>query len=644
MHDNLILKIFLNKKQRVDSNKIRKLSKYPNIKEYLENKYKDSFSITETINRIHYNIKVHPKCPVCGKYVAYAGISNGVIRFKETCSQECANKYKKHERTVQTCLNKYGVRNGGSSSQARQKIKETCLKKYGVDHPWKSSSIHSKCLDTIKLKYNVNSTFMLDGSKETIKEKFRVDNVMKLQEIKDHIKETCIDKYGVDHPWKNKEIRKKCQDTFKLHTGYNSPIQFPGMAQKVFEIRKINGTTNTSKPEEYIYDVLIKIFGENDIKRQYKDEMRYPYFCDFYIVSQDLFIEYNGFQGHGKHPFNINSKEDNDIVEEWINRYKNGHPMYKSMIDTWTKKDPQKRNVAKTNKLRYCEFFNIEDFDFWISSSVRNLEFTNETLNNEYKNIVSHEGKLSLNNSKYNKIILQFQQNNIYKIEQNLYDDLYIRYKLIENRKKYTNKEITKQVLLKGFKISGIYYGYSMFNPMLAKWFVQNYHLENMICYDPTGGWGHRLLGIAPFVKKYIYNDLSEHTLEGCKNIAKFCNLNNIDFYNQDAKSFNPNEDYDFMFTCPPYYDGKRNIEEYECDGFDSQEEYYDFLMSLYNKYKNKESCKIFGLVIREDMIPNEIKDDVKESYCLTKNYKTHYARKTKKKYDEYLFIFNKSL
>ena len=117
-----------------------------------------------------------------------------------------------------------------------------------------------------------------------------------------------------------------------------------------------------------------------------------------------------------------------------------------------------------------------------------------------------------------------------------------------------------------------------MFNPVLAKWFIQKFNLENKICYDPCGGWGHRLLGIAPFVKKYIYNDLSIHTLNGCKNIAKFCKLTNIDFYNKDAKTFDPNENYDFMFTCPPYYAENKNIEEYECDGFNSQEEYYDFI------------------------------------------------------------------
>ena len=37
-HDNLILKIFINKTGNFNSNKTRKI-KYPNIKEYLDNRY-----------------------------------------------------------------------------------------------------------------------------------------------------------------------------------------------------------------------------------------------------------------------------------------------------------------------------------------------------------------------------------------------------------------------------------------------------------------------------------------------------------------------------------------------------------------------------------------------------------------------------
>lgn len=646
-YDNLILKVLLNKKGRISSVRSKKLYRYTNITNYLNNRYDDSFSIQETINRIHYNVNEHPKCPVCGKYVAFAGIANGVVKFKETCSIGCANRYKKLERIRKTCLERYGTTNGGASSIAKEKIKETCKKRYGVDHPWKSKEVRGKCQDTLKEKYGIDSTFELDSSKESMKERYGVDNIMSLDSTKEKVKETCKERYGADHPWKNKEVRKKCLESFKKSTGYNSPIQMPGIAQKVFEIRKKNGTTNTSKPEEYIYNILKEVFEE--VERQYTDD-RYPWHCDFYIPSQDLYIEYQGFQGHGGHPYNENDEEDVAIVKEWQDRYDEGnHPLYKSMIDTWTKSDVQKRNWAKEHNLRWCEFFNVKEFDFWLCTTIRNsLMISEEKLDRRFEQILNHEGKLSMGVGD-DCIVKYFQQANIYKLEYDLYDDLYIRYKLMRNREKYLFKDsicdITIRELLNGFKISGIHYGFSMFNPMLAKWFVENYASKDSICYDPTGGWGHRLLGIAPFVKKYIYNDLSEHTVEGVKTIAKYFNINNVEYHNEDATSYEPTDDYDCMFTCPPYYADNRNTEEYECDGFTSQQQYADFIYNIYEKYEKKESCKVFGIVIREDMLPNDLKEKANVSYCLTKNNRTHYNRTEKvnrKRYYEYLYIFNK--
>ena len=51
-HDNIILKAISNKDGKNDSWKIRKLSKYPNISDYLDNRYNDSLSQQETILRM----------------------------------------------------------------------------------------------------------------------------------------------------------------------------------------------------------------------------------------------------------------------------------------------------------------------------------------------------------------------------------------------------------------------------------------------------------------------------------------------------------------------------------------------------------------------------------------------------------------
>jgi hypothetical protein len=183
--------------------------------------------------------------------------------------------------------------------------------------------------------------------------------------------------------------------------------------------------------------------------------------------------------------------------------------------------------------------------------------YDKEILLKEFEKIKNMPGNF---NSTYtaNKIILTYQPH-FYKKEHELfiYNPI-IRRKLIENRIKYLNKkehELTDKELLRGFKISGIYYGYSHFNPFIIKAFIEKYNIKSI--YDPCGGWGTRLLGA--YNIKYIYNDINKETYEGVKKIIKDFNLKNKYIYNNDAGKFFPKEKYESVFTCPPYY----NQEDY---------------------------------------------------------------------------------
>ena len=94
--------------------------------------------------------------------------------------------------------------------------------------------------------------------------------------------------------------------------------------------------------------------------RQYKDKERYPYFCDFYIPELDLFLELNGTWTHGNHPYDMNSKEDNSILNIWKEKSKE-HPMYLAAIKTWVVSDVNKRNKAKENHLNFKEVWNLDE-------------------------------------------------------------------------------------------------------------------------------------------------------------------------------------------------------------------------------------------------------------------------------------------
>lgn len=266
------------------------------------------------------------------------------------------------------------------------------------------------------------------------------------------------------------------------------------------------------------------------------------------------------------------------------------------------------------------------------------LYIDEQTLLNEFDYYKKSKGKICSPNS-YNNIIKFFQQDMFFKYERILFKDKNIRKKIIENRKKYLYKneeELTNKDILYGFKRSGMYYGYSHFNPLIFKWFINEYNCK--MCFDPCGGWGHRLLG-AFDLDLYIYNDLSTSVYKNVNEIINFFNITNTITYNNDAYKFIPEQNYDSMFTCPPYF----NLEHYECGDFGTYDDFLLFIDCLFYAFINKESCKYFGLVIREDLLDNDYKILAKEKYLINTKNSKHINKTLNHKNNEYLYIFDKS-
>ena len=104
-------------------------------------------------------------------------------------------------------------------------------------------------------------------------------------------------------------------------------------------------------PEEEYYQKLCSLYSKDDIIRQYKSE-KYPFHCDFYIKSQDLYIECNFHWTHGEHPFNKNNEEDIKKLNEWIEKSKTSK-YYKNAVYVWTNLDVRKLTTLKNNHLNY---------------------------------------------------------------------------------------------------------------------------------------------------------------------------------------------------------------------------------------------------------------------------------------------------
>lgn len=137
---------------------------------------------------------------------------------------------------------------------------------------------------------------------------------------------------------------------------------------KMDATKKKNNTYNSSKSEDEMYKLLVTKFDSNDVIRQYKSK-EYPFNCDFYIKSLDLYIELNGLWTHQDHFFDENNMNDLNKLNSWKLKIKT-NPMYASAIDTWTIRDVKKHNTAIKNNLNYLVFWNsdLSDFKEWFET------------------------------------------------------------------------------------------------------------------------------------------------------------------------------------------------------------------------------------------------------------------------------------
>lgn len=164
--------------------------------------------------------------------------------------------------------------------------------------------------------------------------KYGVDNIMFLYETKQKIKQTCLERYGVEHYMK--------LQTYK---------------DKILNSLSHKNITGKSKLEDDTYQ-YIKTNIDSNVIRQYKSEL-YPFHCDFYLPTYDVYIELNAHWTHGRHMFNKNDKNDIYTVNMWEQKAKSKN-VYKDAIHIWTISDLLKIQVAKNNGINYIVIYEIK--------------------------------------------------------------------------------------------------------------------------------------------------------------------------------------------------------------------------------------------------------------------------------------------
>lgn len=320
------------------------------IVEYMTNRFSTVVSFKEALYRFRNNIFEDPVCIVCGNKVSFSRYG-----FATCCSNKCVAKI-----SVEKRKNNPNYKFPFENKEIRDKAKQSIVETYNVDNVFKLKEIRNKGKQTKLERYgneNYNNT-----------EKF---------------KQTCLERYGCNAPSQNIEIRKRqiktaterygsvfnkqqVSKTIKLRYGvdwftqsdaFKSKTNTKDSLEKQYNTKRKNNSFNSSKIEVECLKLLKDKF--NDIIYQYYDDKRYPFNCDFYIPSLDIFIELNCSWTHGGHPYNSNSK-DKETLLKWQEKSKTSK-FYENAIYTWTVRDVKKRQVAKDNKLNYYEFWNLND-------------------------------------------------------------------------------------------------------------------------------------------------------------------------------------------------------------------------------------------------------------------------------------------
>ena len=532
---------------------------------------------------------------------------------------------------------------------------KTCEERYGVAHPMLTEESREKSKQVVLDKYGVENIFQSEFVKRRIKEtnlkKYGVENPMQSEDIKDKARSTNLSRYGVPCSAQNRDVKEKQKRSFKARYGVENPMQSKVVQKKANLRKKLNGTFASSGQEHNLYNRLCGVFGKNDVERQYSSK-EYPFHCDFYIKSRNLYIELNAHWSHGSHWFNRN--EDEMTLNSWRNRTDSEY--YKTACETWSVRDVAKRETARAHNLTYVVFWSsdLQDIDLWFAMGCPD----GCDWDREYSWIPDRKlsgnkcfEKLTGTHSNITAITKYYQNAVFYAFEQDLwnknpeYNGLPLRVWLYCNRYKYLGKlpeQLSDSQLLRAFTISGIHKGYTTFDITLLNEVVYKYNIKSV--YDPCAGWGERLLYCFCNDVKYLGVDVNAKLKDGYDNMIRDFSITNQRVVFADASKYDCMGGFDAVITCPPY----GNIEIYSDKGAENLNE-DDFLEWWRQVVSNCSAVRYFCFQInrkwRDRMlsIVFQFGYELIDELSFSSNKSSHFTRKKgeniKKEYETMLVL-----
>ena len=199
----------------------------------------------------------------------------------------------------------------------------------------------------IKVYYNKNYTYK------------DMSNILGIR--RDQI-EKLVDIYKLEHLSRETIINKQMKKIYNMNTKNNFSLKETYLGNKKIKMYKANqsGYKSRYKMEEEAYELLCTKYDKKDIIREYYNEDSYPYNCDFYIKSKDLYIECNFHTSHGGKLYE-GTKEDklqyNKATKCCKRWYKN----------VWMSTDVEKYKCLKDNNLNFKIFYTIQDLNIYLA-------------------------------------------------------------------------------------------------------------------------------------------------------------------------------------------------------------------------------------------------------------------------------------
>lgn len=197
----------------------------------------------------------------------------------------------------------------------RAKVEATCLERLGANSPFEAES--SKLL-----------------ARSTMLDKYGVDNPSKSVIFQQKKIKTSQLNFGVDHPSRAEHIRQKTKRTLLARYGVDNPMRLPSIQRQSRLTAMKNGTKSWSSCiEEKFALALHTIFGEHDVHRQCNIK---SWAIDFYIVSIDTYIQFDGVYWHG-HMHSIKAMQTAST------------PQLRSIYQTWLSDREQDKWFVENN-------------------------------------------------------------------------------------------------------------------------------------------------------------------------------------------------------------------------------------------------------------------------------------------------------